>query len=54
MLGPLREEVVLADLDVRETFVMGVTALLLLWLGLYPQIFLSPIGTVTAALAQMH
>jgi NADH-quinone oxidoreductase subunit M len=54
MLGPLREEVVLADLDVRETFVMGVTAVLLLWLGLYPQIFLSPIGTVTAALAQMH
>lgn len=54
MLGPLREEVALADLDARETFVMGATAALLLWLGFFPQMFLSPIGTVTAAIAQMH
>jgi NADH-quinone oxidoreductase subunit M len=54
MLGPLREEIELRDLGVRETFVMGATALLLLWLGLFPQVLLSPVGAVTAALAQMH
>jgi NADH-quinone oxidoreductase subunit M len=54
MLGPLREEIELSDLGVRETFVMGATALLLLWLGLFPQVLLSPVGAVTAALAQMH
>lgn len=54
MLGPLHEENTLHDLDPRETFVMGATAVLLLWLGIFPQVFLSPIGTVTAALAQMH
>jgi NADH-quinone oxidoreductase subunit M len=54
MLGPLRQGAVLKDLGVRETFVMGATAALLLGLGLFPQAFLSPIGTVTVALARMH
>jgi NADH-quinone oxidoreductase subunit M len=54
MLGPLREETSLPDLGIRETLVMGVTVLLLLGLGLYPQAFLSPLGSLTASLAQMH
>jgi len=54
MLGPLREGPPLPDLGIRETLVMGVTALLLLGLGLYPQAFLSPLGPLTTSLAQMH
>jgi NADH:ubiquinone oxidoreductase subunit 4 (subunit M) len=50
----LREETSLPDLGIRETLVMGVTVLLLLGLGLYPQAFLSPLGSLTASLAQMH
>ncbi|APZ44275.1 complex I subunit 4 family protein [Acidihalobacter ferrooxydans] len=54
MLGPLREEAAMADLGLRETFVMGATVALLLWLGLFPQVFLAPIDSVTAALAYLH
>lgn len=54
MLGPLRDTVTASDLGIRETVVMGTTAVLLVGLGLYPQALLSPIGAITATLARMH
>ncbi len=53
MLGPLKEEVALPDLGMRETLVLGALVALVLWLGLYPASFLDPIQSVTAGIADL-
>jgi NADH-quinone oxidoreductase subunit M len=53
MLGPLKEELALPDLGVRETLVLGALVALVLWLGLYPASFLDPIKAVTVGIADL-
>jgi NADH-quinone oxidoreductase subunit M len=42
--GPKAKDWTLADLDAREILTLGALALLLLWLGLYPRLFLRTAG----------
>jgi NADH-quinone oxidoreductase subunit M len=51
MLGPLKEELALPDLEPRETLVLGALVALILWLGLYPASFLDPITAAITAMA---
>jgi len=53
MLGPLKEELELPDLGLRETLVLGALVALILWLGLYPASFLDPIQAVTSGIADL-
>jgi NADH-quinone oxidoreductase subunit M len=53
MLGPIKEDLALPDLGVRETLLLGALVALVLWLGLYPASFLDPIQGVTRGIANL-
>ncbi len=53
MLGPLKEDLTLPDLGLRETALLAGLVVLILWLGLYPSSFLDPITTATAGIADL-
>jgi NADH-quinone oxidoreductase subunit M len=54
MLGPLRDQAPLADLDLRESVLLGGLVALILWLGLYPASFLDPVTAAASAVADLN
>lgn len=54
MLGPLRADTEISDIGGRETATLVIIALAILWVGLYPTSFLSPIAQPVANLVGIN